>query len=166
MKVLVTGGTGFVGSWVARELASRGHALRLLVRPRSCLDNIRDIPEERSVGDITAAASVDRAIAGCEAVIHAAAVARLRAGDRDNLLAVNEGGTQNVLGAAFHAGVRRAVGRCIRSGTTGLRRWRGRRALRPRLQRPRSFIHTISALNLGWFLMELRSVSCSRLKER
>jgi dihydroflavonol-4-reductase len=109
MKVLVTGGTGFVGSWVARELASRGHALRLLVRPRSCLDNIRDIPGERIVGDITAAASVDRAIAGCEAVIHAAAVARLRAGDRDNLLAVNEGGTQNVLGAALRAGVRRAV---------------------------------------------------------
>jgi dihydroflavonol-4-reductase len=109
MKVLITGGTGFVGSWVARELASRGHALRLLVRPRSCLDNIRDIPGERILGDITAAASVERAVAGCDAVVHAAAVARLRAGDRDNLLAVNEGGTQNVLGAALRAGVRRAV---------------------------------------------------------
>ncbi|HUM09726.1 MAG TPA: NAD-dependent epimerase/dehydratase family protein [Myxococcaceae bacterium] len=109
MKVLVTGGTGFVGSWVARELASRGHAVRLLVRPRSCLDNVRDIPGERFVGDITAAASVNRAVAGCEVVIHAAALARLRAGDRENLLAVNEGGTRNVLGAALRAGVRRAV---------------------------------------------------------
>src|SRR5262245_13103439 len=108
MNILITGATGFIGSWVARELASRGHTLRLLVRPRSCLDNIRDIPGERFVGDITAPASVEGAVAGCDAVVHAAAVARLRAGDRDNLLAVNEGGTRNVLGAALRAGVRRA----------------------------------------------------------
>jgi len=109
MNILITGGTGFVGSWVARELVSRGHALRLLVRPRSRLDNIRDIPGERFVGDITDPISVEGAVAGCDAVVHAAAVARLRAGDRDNLLAVNEGGTRNVLGAALRAGVRRAV---------------------------------------------------------
>jgi len=109
MRILITGGTGFVGSWVARELASRGHTLRLLVRSSSSLDNILDIPGEMIVGDITAPASVERAIAGCDAVVHAAAVARLPAGDRDHLLAVNEGGTRNVLGAALRAGIRRAV---------------------------------------------------------
>ncbi|HET9155559.1 MAG TPA: NAD-dependent epimerase/dehydratase family protein, partial [Myxococcaceae bacterium] len=50
MKILITGGTGFVGSWVARELASRGHTLRLLVRSSSSLDNILDIPGEMIVG--------------------------------------------------------------------------------------------------------------------
>ena len=58
MRVLITGGTGFVGSWVARELASRGHALLLLVRAGSCLDNIGDIPGEWMLGVITAPASV------------------------------------------------------------------------------------------------------------
>jgi len=109
MRVLVTGGTGYLGSWVARELVARGHTLRLLVRPQSRLDNIEDLPGERIVGDVTDAPSVERAVAGCEAVVHAAAVARLRAGDRENLMAVNEGGTQNVLGAALRAGVRRTL---------------------------------------------------------
>jgi len=109
MRVLVTGATGLLGGWVARELASRGHAVRVLVRPRSRLDNLQDVPAERVLGDITDAASTQRAVAGCEAVVHAAGLARLRAGDSAHLLAVNEGGTENVLGAALRAGVRRAV---------------------------------------------------------
>jgi len=109
MRVLVTGGTGFLGAWVARELASRGHAVRVLVRPESRLDNLRDVPAEHVLGDITDLASVVRAVAGCNAVVHAAGLARLRAGDRGHLMAVNQGGTENVLGAALRAGVRRAV---------------------------------------------------------
>ena len=109
MKVLVTGATGFLGAWVARELASRGHAVRVLVRAQSRLDNLQDVPAERVLGDITDGASVERAVAGCDAVGHAAGLARLRAGDRAHLMAVNEGGTENVLGAALRAGVRRAV---------------------------------------------------------
>jgi dihydroflavonol-4-reductase len=109
MSVLVTGATGFLGSWVAREIASRGHDLRLLVRPQSRMDNLADVPGERILGDITNAASVERAVAGCDAVIHAAGIARLRAGDRARLLAVNQGGVETVLGAALRARVRRAI---------------------------------------------------------
>jgi dihydroflavonol-4-reductase len=109
MRVLVTGATGFLGSWVAREVASRGHQVRLLVRPQSRLDNVQDVPGERVLGDVTDAASLERAVAGCEAVVHAAGVARLRAGDREHLLAVNQGGTENVLRAALRANVRRAL---------------------------------------------------------
>ncbi|HEU4381865.1 MAG TPA: NAD-dependent epimerase/dehydratase family protein [Anaeromyxobacteraceae bacterium] len=109
MRVLVTGATGFVGSWVARELVSRGHAVRVLVRPQSRLDNLRDVPCERVVGDITDAAAADRAVAGCEGVVHAAGVARLRADDREGLLAANMAGAVNVLAAALRSGVRRAV---------------------------------------------------------
>jgi len=109
MKVLVTGATGFLGSWVAREIAFRGHDLRLLVRPQSRMDNLEDVPGERVMGDITDATSVGRAVAGCDAVVHAAGIARLRAGDRARLLAANQGGVEIVLGAALRAGVRRAL---------------------------------------------------------
>jgi dihydroflavonol-4-reductase len=109
MRVLVTGATGFVGAWVARELASRGHAIRVLVRPQSRLDNLQDVPCDRVVGDVTDPASAERAVAGCEAVVHAAGFARLRAGDRDHLFAVNQSGAEKVLAAALRAGVRRAV---------------------------------------------------------
>jgi dihydroflavonol-4-reductase len=109
MRVLVTGAAGFLGSWVARELASRGHELRLLVRPQSRVENIQDVPGERVWGDVTDAASIQRAVSGCEGIVHAAAIARLRAGDRDRLLLVNRGGTENVLRAAFRGGVRRAI---------------------------------------------------------
>lgn len=109
MRVLVTGATGFVGAWVARELARRGHVVRVLVRPQSRLDNLEDVPCERVLGDVTDPASAERAVAGCTGVVHAAGVARLRAGDRDHLLAVNQAGAEHVLSAALRAGVQRAV---------------------------------------------------------
>jgi len=113
LKVLVTGATGLIGGWAARELASRGHELRVLVRPGSRLDNLEDIPAERVAGDVTDRESVERAVAGRDAVLHAAGLARLRAGDLPRLLAVNRDGTANVLEAALRAGVRRAV--CLSS---------------------------------------------------
>jgi dihydroflavonol-4-reductase len=109
LKVLVTGATGLVGSWVARELASRGHEVRVLVRAGSRLDNLEDVSAERLVGDVTDLASVERAVASCEAVVHAAGLARMRSRDMERLLAVNLGGTVNVLGAALRARVRRAI---------------------------------------------------------
>jgi dihydroflavonol-4-reductase len=109
LKVLVTGATGLVGSWVARELATRGHQVRVLVRGGSRLDNLEDVAAERFVGDVTDTTSVERAVASCEAVVHAAGLARMRSRDMERLLAVNVQGTVNVLGAALRAGVQRAI---------------------------------------------------------
>jgi len=109
MRILVTGATGFVGSWVARELALRGHAVRALVRHTSSLANLTGLALERAEGDVTDRPSVERALAGCDAVVHTAGVARIRPGDEARLYAVNHGSVAVVLGAALRAGVKRAV---------------------------------------------------------
>jgi dihydroflavonol-4-reductase len=108
VRVLVTGATGFVGSWVARELARRGHEVRALVRPTSSLRNLAGAPLERVEGDVLEAASVERALHGCDAVVHSAGVVHFLPGDARQR-AVNAGSVEVVLGAALRAGVRRAV---------------------------------------------------------
>jgi dihydroflavonol-4-reductase len=108
MNVLVTGATGLVGSAVVAELLGRGHAVRALVRPTSDLSNLDTTRVELVRGDVLDRPSVEEALRGCDAVVHAAGLADVR-GDRKRLLAVNAGGVEVVLGAALEAGVARAV---------------------------------------------------------
>ena len=108
MRVLVTGATGLVGGAVVRELLARGHRVRALVRPGSDLTNLPAGEVERCLGDVLDRPSVERALAGQDAVIHSAGVPALDA-DRATLFAVNAGGVEVVLGAALAAGVTRAV---------------------------------------------------------
>jgi dihydroflavonol-4-reductase len=109
MKVLITGATGFLGSWVARELVAAGHEVRALVRTTSSLANLAGLPVERAEGDVLDPASVRRALAGREAVVHTAGVAHFLPGDTERMYAVNVRGVEIVLGAALEAGVSRAV---------------------------------------------------------
>lgn len=53
MKILVTGGNGFLGSWVVRALSEKGHAVRILHRPTSDLSALKEIPFESYSGDVT-----------------------------------------------------------------------------------------------------------------
>jgi dihydroflavonol-4-reductase len=109
MKVMVTGATGLVGAAVVRELLARGHQVRALVRPTSNLANLAGLEGvERAEGDVLDRASVEAALAGCDAVVHSAGVSRISA-DRKLLYAVNAGGVEVVLGAALAAGLPRAV---------------------------------------------------------
>ena len=64
MKVLVTGGTGFVGSHVAQAVAEQGGELRLLVRSASPAANLEHIAGERVVGDLCNPESLRKAVAG------------------------------------------------------------------------------------------------------
>lgn len=105
MKVLITGGTGFLGKSVARRLAAHGHSLRLIARERSDLSGLpRDAEIVR--GDVTDADSLRRAAAGCGAVCHMAALVKMWVPDRRRFDEVNVGGLRNALAAAQEAAAR------------------------------------------------------------
>jgi dihydroflavonol-4-reductase len=106
---LVTGATGFVGSAVARALAARGHALRLLVRRGSDRGNIEGLRAETAEGDLADGASLMRAAAGCRYVVHVAADYRIWVPDPAAMLRANVAGTLAVMRAALAAGAERVV---------------------------------------------------------
>jgi hopanoid-associated sugar epimerase len=108
-RVLVTGASGFVGSAVARTALARGHEVRLLVRGTSPRANLADLPVEVVEGDMRDAASMQRALAGVDALLHVAADYRLWAKDPNDIMRANIDGTRTVMEAALRAGVERVV---------------------------------------------------------
>jgi dihydroflavonol-4-reductase len=109
MTTLVTGATGFLGSHVARALARRGEDIRVLVRASSDVRALEGIAAERCLGDLRDRASLDRAMQGVQRVFHVAADYRLWARDPREIHESNVTGTQNLLDAARHAGVKKFV---------------------------------------------------------
>lgn len=109
MLAFVTGATGFLGSHVARVLADQGATLRLLVRPTSNLKNLRGLNADTVTGDLRDAASLEKAIAGCDTVFHVAADYRLWVRDANEMYRSNVDGTRAILEAARKNGVRRVV---------------------------------------------------------
>jgi nucleoside-diphosphate-sugar epimerase len=104
MKVMVTGGTGFIGAHTVRALVDAGHDVRLLVRRPELLDTVlKPLGVEgvdHVVGDATDPAAVNDALDGCGAVVHAAAVVAIERQRAAEVLATNERATRVVLGAA------------------------------------------------------------------
>jgi uncharacterized protein YbjT (DUF2867 family) len=106
MKVLVTGGTGFVGSAVLQRLRADGVEVRSLVRDARKADRVAGWGAEPAIGDVTDAGSVLAAAHGCTHVIHLVAIIR---GRRSDFQRVMVQGTRNTLDAARAAGVQRFV---------------------------------------------------------
>jgi nucleoside-diphosphate-sugar epimerase len=108
MKILLTGGTGFVGRRLSQELADRGHSVRLALRtPRPGMAF-----ESSVVGDLGPATEWNSALQGVDAVVHLAArvhVMRDHAGGADEFRRVNTEGTLRLAQSAADAGVRRFV---------------------------------------------------------
>ena len=109
MKALVTGANGFVGSAVVQALLGRGSEVRTLVRARSDHRNLHRLPVDIQFGDLLDRPSIDRAMAGCDAVFHVAADYRLWVPEPRRMFAVNVDGTRNVMESALAAGVDRVV---------------------------------------------------------
>jgi dihydroflavonol-4-reductase len=103
VNALVTGASGFIGGAIARTLAGKGVAVRVLIRA-GARPNLGE-PVEIIEGDLRDAAAVHRAAAGCDAVFHAGGLYSFFAAP-DELDAVNVGGTRNVLAAVRATGAR------------------------------------------------------------
>jgi dihydroflavonol-4-reductase len=100
MRVLVTGGSGFIGSVVVKTLISEKHEVRCLLRGTSNTDRLDGLAFERAEGDVRDAAAVARALAGCDAAIHLASLSNWNDIDSPLMNEVVEGGTRNLLAAA------------------------------------------------------------------
>jgi len=107
--VFLTGGSGFIGSAVARRLLGEGFAVKALVRRGSNPANVQGLDIEIVEGDIRDAELLRRAVSGARYVFHVAADYRLWAPDPAEIVATNVGGTQAVMSAALETGVERVV---------------------------------------------------------
>jgi dihydroflavonol-4-reductase len=109
VRVLVTGGTGFVGSHSVAALRAAGHDVRLLVRSRDriapALDPLGVSDVDAIEGDCADPASVRSALAGCDAVLHCASVFRWAPKQQANLVRTNTAATEHVLQQAVDGGL-------------------------------------------------------------
>ena len=103
----MTGSTGFVGGYLVPALLKRGDVVRCLARTPSKAESLADAGAEIVRGDLLDRASLDRAVRGCDAVVHLAAVAD--SSDPELNERVNVEGTRALGDACVEAGVRRIV---------------------------------------------------------
>lgn len=123
MNALITGGNGFLGTWLARALVARGDAVTCLLRRTSDVTGLAGLPYRRVDGDVTDPASLKQAVAGCDVVFHLAGIRR--AAVREDFMRVNAGGTRNVCEALVEAGSRARLVHCgslSASGPSSLQR--------------------------------------------
>lgn len=114
MKFLVTGGAGFIGSNVVREILQRGHDVRVLDNFSSGKrENLTEFEKDIELieGDIRSYHIVQQAVKGVEVVLHQAALPSVPRSIKDPITTneVNVSGTLNILEASVAANVRRVV---------------------------------------------------------
>ncbi len=107
MQVLITGGTGFVGRWVVKELLARGHGVRALVRPGSEGKLEKGQGVEVVTGDVLKPEDVRAAASGCEGVIHLVGIIREFPREGITFERLHVEATLNVVAAAQESGARR-----------------------------------------------------------
>lgn len=111
-KVLITGGTGFLGAYIIRELIQQGFAVRAIRRntklpffiPANILDQVEWVE-----GDILDVVALEEAMEGIDTVIHAAAKVSFNPKERKELFHINIEGTANMVNIALEKNVRRFV---------------------------------------------------------
>ena len=110
--VFVTGGTGFLGSYILRELVSKGYQVRALRRgnkepnwiPRDILDKVEWVE-----GDVLDVVSLADGMEGADYVIHSAAVVSFFKKERSMMYQVNVDGTANVVNTSLELGIKKFV---------------------------------------------------------
>ena len=109
-KIFVTGADGLLGGNLVRELLNQGYFVRAFVQRTSAAATLDGLPVDIVKGDLLDANlnTLDRAMEGCDAVFHCAAITDMRAPDAV-VWRVNHGGTRNIVEAALRAGIKRFV---------------------------------------------------------
>lgn len=104
--ILVTGGTGFLGRALIRQLAAHGHEVRMLIRPSGQTPNLpRGVPVEVAVSSMNDERGLKAAMRGVDVVYHLAGAEHQ--GVHANILEVDARGTQNMAAAAAAMRIRR-----------------------------------------------------------
>lgn len=116
-KILVTGGTGFLGSYIIKLLVEKGYAVRAIRRsnklpswiPARIFDNTSTGSVEWVEGDILDVVALEDAMEGVDTIIHTAAVVSFTKKERKNMYQVNVDGTSNVVNIALEKNINRLV---------------------------------------------------------
>ncbi|RYG47923.1 MAG: NAD-dependent epimerase/dehydratase family protein, partial [Chitinophagaceae bacterium] len=111
-RILITGGTGFLGSYIIKELIEKNYTVRAIRRSKSIpsyidADILRKV--EWVEGDILDVVSLGEAMQGIDTVIHSAAKVTFDKRDRRSMYQVNVEGTANVVNIALEEGIKRFV---------------------------------------------------------
>ncbi|HET9591736.1 MAG TPA: NAD-dependent epimerase/dehydratase family protein [Solirubrobacterales bacterium] len=111
MKVFLTGGTGFIGGEVARQLRARGEEVVCLVRSPQKAAGLRELGCELVSGDLGDESAIRKGMRGCDAAIHAAAMYEvgIPAKQRPAMWDANVAGTERVMKAALAEKIPRIV---------------------------------------------------------
>jgi uncharacterized protein YbjT (DUF2867 family) len=105
--VCITGSTGFVGRYIAKELSSRGLKVRCLARASSDITPLAGLPVEIRLGDVTDMSSLEKALQNVGTVVHLVAI--IRETKEATFEMINLDGTKNLLHAVKSTGVRRLI---------------------------------------------------------
>jgi dihydroflavonol-4-reductase len=111
-KVFITGGTGFLGAYIIKELVQKNYAVRAIRRnsklpffiPQHIFDNVEWIN-----GDVLDVIALEEAMDGADTVIHAAAKVSLVAKEKSEMFKTNIEGTANVVNTAIEKNIRRFI---------------------------------------------------------
>lgn len=118
MKIVVTGGTGFIGSHLAKFLVSMGHEVTCIVRDEKKAKLLGESGISLVRGDVTEKGSLKKAVGGNDVVYHMAAIRGERNLPERAYWDVNVKGTRNLLESSMHEGVKRFVF-CSTTGVLG-----------------------------------------------
>jgi len=109
--ILVTGGTGFLGSYLVRLLVKRGYKVRAIRRASSPLDLVQEVENqvEWVEADVTDIVALEDAFEGVTHIMHCAAISSFHPKDAQRLKNINVDGTTNVVNLALDFGVQKLI---------------------------------------------------------